>query len=98
MVKNVNHAARLQWKVDTIKNCIYLQCGLILIKTFWCCCWYRSSYKGVDRFCNIIYCIANPLDPCKVKSEKGWNRTFKGPIISRFLSVVFSIKYDTDTL
>ena len=28
MVKNVNRTARLQWKVDTIKNCIYLQCGL----------------------------------------------------------------------
>ena len=26
MVKNVNRTARLQWKVDTIKNCIYLQC------------------------------------------------------------------------
>ena len=24
MVKNVNRTARLQWKVDTIKNCIYL--------------------------------------------------------------------------
>ena len=28
MVKNVNRTARLQWKVDTIKNCIYLQCTL----------------------------------------------------------------------
>ena len=28
MVKNVNRTARLQWKVDTIKNCIYLQCIL----------------------------------------------------------------------
>ena len=28
MVKNVNRTARLQWKVDTIKNCIYLQCFL----------------------------------------------------------------------
>ena len=27
MVKNVNCTARLQWKVDTIKNCIYLQCS-----------------------------------------------------------------------
>ena len=27
MAKNVNRTARLQWKVDTIKNCIYLQCG-----------------------------------------------------------------------
>ena len=27
MVKNVNRTARLQWKVDTIKKCIYLQCG-----------------------------------------------------------------------
>ena len=26
MVKNVNRTARLQWKVDTIKNCIYLKC------------------------------------------------------------------------
>ena len=26
MVKNVNRTARLKWKVDTIKNCIYLQC------------------------------------------------------------------------
>ena len=26
MVKNVNRTARLQWKVDTIKKCIYLQC------------------------------------------------------------------------
>ena len=26
MAKNVNRTARLQWKVDTIKNCIYLQC------------------------------------------------------------------------
>ena len=26
MVKNVNGTARLQWKVDTIKNCIHLQC------------------------------------------------------------------------
>ena len=28
MVKNVNRTARLQWKVDTIKNCKYLQCSL----------------------------------------------------------------------
>ena len=27
MVKNVNRTARLQWKVDTIKNCICLQCS-----------------------------------------------------------------------
>ena len=27
MVKNVNRTARLQWKVDTIKKCIYLQCS-----------------------------------------------------------------------
>ena len=26
MAKNVNRTARMQWKVDTIKNCIYLQC------------------------------------------------------------------------
>ena len=26
MAKNVNCTARLQWKVDIIKNCIYLQC------------------------------------------------------------------------
>ena len=31
MVKNVNRTARLQWKVDTIKNCIYLQCS----QKFW---------------------------------------------------------------
>ena len=24
MAKNVNRTARMQWKVDTIKNCIYL--------------------------------------------------------------------------
>ena len=30
MVKNVNRTARLQWKVDTIKNCIYLQCSDIV--------------------------------------------------------------------
>ena len=30
MVKNVNHTARLQLKVDTIKNCIYLQCASFL--------------------------------------------------------------------
>ena len=28
MVKNVNRTARLQWKVDAIKKCIYLQCSL----------------------------------------------------------------------
>ena len=33
MVKNVNRTARLQWKVDTIKNCIYLQCNWG--DTFW---------------------------------------------------------------
>ena len=31
MVKNVNRTARLQWKVDTIKNCIYLQCGVVIL-------------------------------------------------------------------
>ena len=30
MAKNVNRTARLQWKVDTIKNCIYLQCISVL--------------------------------------------------------------------
>ena len=32
MVKNVNRTARLQWKVDTIKNCIYLQCSKAIEK------------------------------------------------------------------
>ena len=31
MVKNANHTARLQWKVDTIKSCKYLQCTLELV-------------------------------------------------------------------
>ena len=31
MVKNVNCTARLQWKVDTIKDCIYLQCGVCIL-------------------------------------------------------------------
>ena len=34
MTKNVNHTARLQWKLDTIKNCIYLQCIQINSKSF----------------------------------------------------------------
>ena len=32
MVKNVNRTARLQWKVDTIKNCKYLQCSASRVK------------------------------------------------------------------
>ena len=31
MAKNVNRTARMQWKVDTIKNCIYLPCGKMII-------------------------------------------------------------------
>ena len=27
MVLNVNRTTKLQWKLDTIKNCKYLQCG-----------------------------------------------------------------------
>ena len=33
MAKNVNRTARMQWKVDTIKSCIYLQCGSV--KKIW---------------------------------------------------------------
>ena len=43
MVKNVNRTARLQWKVDTIKNCIYLQCTSIK---------EGLNEKGFDR-CNV---------------------------------------------
>ena len=36
MVKNVNRTARLQWKLDTIKKCIYLQCIPIFEKRPFC--------------------------------------------------------------
>ena len=32
MVKSVNRTARLQWKVDTIKNCKYLQCRALRLE------------------------------------------------------------------
>ena len=34
MAINVKRTARLQWKVDTIKNCTYLQCSLFLLYVF----------------------------------------------------------------
>ena len=35
MAQNVNRTARLQWKVDTIKNCIYLQCSISVFALFY---------------------------------------------------------------
>ena len=50
MVKNVNRTARLQWKVDTIKNCKYLQCR----KTP-CGDMYPNMYLKLDDPKNVNY-------------------------------------------
>ena len=57
MAKNVNRTVRLQWKLDTIKNCIYLQC-MLLVLTFdiaFSSVWIMSgnSYKNY----HIIYLV-----------------------------------------
>ena len=54
MAKNVNRTARMQWKVDTIKNCIYLQCGLIHP-------WSLSEYPWV-LFRMLVQCSAIKKD------------------------------------
>ena len=46
MVKNVNRTARLQWKVDTIKNCKYLQCRSYIGKQWYAGC--RDMTQGYD--------------------------------------------------
>ena len=53
MAKNVNSTARLQWKVYTIKNCIYLQCTILFIRYVQCTS-MKSKTKGKREKGNVV--------------------------------------------
>ena len=64
MVKNVNRTARLQWKVDTIKKCKYLQCRLgeevLVLKclTTWFAKFLNLISNGLLDRCAIAMCVS----------------------------------------
>ena len=49
MAKNVNRTARLQWKVDTIKDCIYLQCSCDILQHELDLCWRILAVKITEQ-------------------------------------------------
>ena len=66
MAKNINRTAKMQWKVDTIKKCIYLQCRSPLE-------W--RTFQKFDQLCEKVSESGNQERCCQTDRQTSTRRS-----------------------